>query len=286
MTDQDPQPGAAAPGWEEANAETAAAGWEANADWTDERLRPVTDWLIERSGVQAGDIVLDLAAGPGGVGHRAAELVGPQGRVLSTDLAPAMVEAAKRIGLRRGLSNVEYRVMDAQAMDLDDDAVDVILCRSGFMLMPHPAEALREARRVLRKGGNLAFSVFAAPEHNPFVGVPPSVFIELGHLPPPPPSAPGVFAMSDSSRIRELLVEAGFQVHAIEALDLEGPFTNEEVIVDRISEVNAQVGPVYRSLDDDEQAAARRALIDRFRTFRRADGTVVLPTQMWGVHAH
>jgi SAM-dependent methyltransferase len=284
MTDQDPQPGTAAPGWEEANAETAA-GWEANADWTDDRLRPVTDWLIERSGVQAGDIVLDLAAGPGGVGHRAAELVGSEGRVLSTDLAPAMVEAAQRIGAQRGLSNVEYRVMDAQAIDLDDDAVDVIVCRSSFMLMPNPADALRESKRVLRPGGNLAFSVFAAPERNPFVGVPPSVFIELGHLPPPPPGAPGVFAMRDPSRIRELLVAAGFQVHAIEAIDLEGAFPNEDVILDSIFEVNPRVGPVYRSLDDDEQAQARQALIDRFRTFRRADGTVVLPTQMWGVHA-
>ena len=229
--------------------------------------------------------MLDLAAGPGGVGHRAAELVVPDGGVLSADLATAMVEAAQRIGAQRGLSNVEYRVMDAQAIDLDDDAVDVIVCRSGFMLMPHPADALREARRVLRTGGNLAFSVFAAPERNPFVGVPPSVFIELGHLQPPPPGAPGVFAMSDPSRIGGLLVEAGFQAQAIEAIDLEGPFPNEEVIVDRIFELNTQVGPVYRSLDDDEQAKARQVLIDRFGAFRQGDGTVVLPTQMWGVHA-
>jgi SAM-dependent methyltransferase len=264
---------------------TAAAGWEANADRTDARLRPVTDWLIERSGVHAGHIVLDLAAGPGGVGHRAAELVGPEGRVLSTDLAPAMVDAARRIGAQRGLTNVEYRVMDAQAMDLEDDAVDVVVCRSGFMLMPNPVDALREARRVLKPGGSLAFSVFAAPERNPFVGVPHTVFVELGHVPPPPPGAPGVFAMSDPSRIRDMLAEASFQVHAIEELDLEGPYPDEDSIVDRILEMNAQVGPVFRSLDDDEQAAARLALIDRFSPFRQVDGTFVLPGQMWGVHA-
>jgi SAM-dependent methyltransferase len=267
MTDRNPQPETAAAGWE-ANAGTAAAAWEANAEQTDERLRPVTDWLLERSSVQAGDIVLDLAAGPGGVGHRAAELVGPEGRVLSTDLSQAMVDAAQRIGAQRGLNNVQYRVMDAQAMDLDDEAVDVILCRSGLMLMPNPIDALREARRVLRSGGSIAFSVFAAPERNPFVGVPPSVFIELGHLPTPPPGAPGVFAMSDPSRIRELLAEAGVRVETIEALDMEGPFPNEEVIVDRILELNPQVGPVYRSLDDGEQAAARQALIDRFGLIR------------------
>jgi SAM-dependent methyltransferase len=245
----------------------------------------VTDWLIERAGVQAGDIVLDLAAGPGGVGHRAAELVGPEGRVLSTDLAPAMIEAAQRIGAQRGLSNVEYRVIDAQAMDLDDDVVDVIVCRSGFMLMPHPVDALREARRVLRPRGNLAFSVFAAPERNPFVGLPQSVFVDLGLLQPPPPDAPGVFALSDPSRIREMLVEAGFRVEALEALDLEGPFPNEEAIVDRVLEMNTQIGPVYRSLDSDEQTAARHALVARFRAYRRTDGTCVLPAQMWGVHA-
>lgn len=167
--------------------------------------------------------MLDLAADPGGVGHLAAELVGPEGRVLSTDLAPAMANAARRIGAQRGPSNVEYRVMDAQAMDLEDDAVDVVVCRSGFMLMPYPVDALREARRVLRPGGNLAFSVFAAPERNPFVAVPQSVFIGLGELQPPPPGAPGVFAMSDPLRIREVLVEAGFQVQAIEALDPRAP---------------------------------------------------------------
>ena len=81
------------------------------------------------------------------------------------------------------------------------------------------------------------------------------------------------------------MVEAGFQAQAIEAIDLEGPFPNEEVIVVRIFELNTQVGPVYRALDDDEQAKARQVLIDRFGAFRQGDGTVVLPTQMWGVHA-
>ena len=67
------------------------------------------------------------------------------------------------------------------------------------------------------------------------------MFIELGHVPPPPLGAPGVFAMSDPSRLREALVEAGFQVEAIETIDLEGPFPNEEVIVDRILAVTLRL---------------------------------------------
>lgn len=266
--------------------ETPAAGWEANAEGTDARLRRVTDWLIERSGVSSGHVVLDIAAGPGGVGHRAAELVGPQGRVLSTDLAPAMVDAARRVGAKRGLTNVEYRVMDAQAMDLEDDTVDVVVCRSGFMLMPDPVTALREARRVLKPSGDLAFSVFASPERNPFVGLPIRVMVELSHVSPPPPDAPGVFAMSDASIIRRMLADAGFEIQAIEAIDLEGTYRTGDMIVDRILEMNALVGPVRRSLGREEQDALRQALIDAFDTFRQTDGTYVLPGQMWGVHAH
>lgn len=55
--------------------------------------------------------------------------------------------------------------------------------------------------------------------------------------------------------------------------------------MDRILEMNTQVGPAYRSLDGAQQAAARKALIDRFSAFRQVDGTYVLPTQLWGVHA-
>lgn len=264
---------------------TAPAGWEANADLVDERLRPVTDWLFERAGVQAGHVVLDVAAGPGGVGHRAAELVGPEGRVLSTDWAAAMVDAARRIGASRGLSNVEYRVMDAHTMDLGDDTVDVVLCRHGFMLMENPIGALRETRRVLRTGGNLAFSVFASPDRNPFTAVPQRVFVELGHLAQPSPGTPGVFALSDESDIRAALAASGFDARAIETIDLYGSMPNGDFIVDRIVEMNPMFGRIYRDLSSTEQTAARHAVIGELEDFRDSDGTYVLPSQIWGVHA-
>ena len=72
-----------------------------------------------------------------------------------------MVAAARRESERLGLANVEHREMDAERMDLDDDSVDGVLCRSGYMLMADPARALAETRRVLRDGGRLAQSVWA-----------------------------------------------------------------------------------------------------------------------------
>ena len=100
-----------------------------------------------------GDTVLELAAGVGDTGFDAAAIVGERGRLISTDFSPAMLDAARRRGAERGLDNVEYRVIDAERIELDADSVDGVLCRFGYMLMADPAAALAETRRVLRPGG-------------------------------------------------------------------------------------------------------------------------------------
>ncbi len=266
-------------------ADTDATGWVANAERTDARLQPVTEWLIDKAEVGADDVVLEVAAGPGGVGHRVAPLVVNGGSVLSTDLSPAMVDAARRIGRQRSASNVAYCVMDAQEMSLERDSFDAVISRSGYMLMPSPVSALRESARVLRPGRNLAFSVFAGPAHNPFVAVPQRVFVDLGHLEPPAPGTPGVFALSEPDRIDDVVSQAGLQVLGIEAIDLEGSFPTAVSIVDRILEMNVLVAPVHRRLPEDEQMQVRGALIDAFGRYAEADGSYVLPSRMWGVQA-
>ena len=77
--------------------------------------------------------------------------------MISTDISPVMVEAARR----RGIPDVEHRVMDMQAIDLPDSSVDGVVSRYGYMLVPDPALALRETRRVLKPGGRLAFATWA-----------------------------------------------------------------------------------------------------------------------------
>ena len=100
-----------------------------------------------RSARSPTDVVLDLAAGTGDITEAVA---GQVGRVISTDLSAVMVEAARR----RGVANAEHRVMDMQQIDLPDSSVDAVVSRFGYMLVPDPARALRETRRVLRAGGH------------------------------------------------------------------------------------------------------------------------------------
>jgi ubiquinone/menaquinone biosynthesis C-methylase UbiE len=191
-------------------AEAIAPTWERRRAQLEEISAPMRGWMLRELAPRAGDTVLELAAGVGDTGFDAAVLVGERGRLICTDISPAMVDAARRRGGERGLRNVEYRVMDAERNDLDDGSVDGVLCRLGYMLMPDPQRALAETRRVLRPGGRAALSVWGAAERNPFFMIAAIGLVRHGHLPPPDPEGPPPFRMADAARTARLLESAGF----------------------------------------------------------------------------
>ncbi len=105
--------------------------------------------------------------------------------------------------------------MDMQAIDLPDSSVDAVVSRYGYMLVPDPALALRETRRVLRPGGRLAFATWAPANRNPWATAYGPVLIERGLLEPPSPDEPGQFSLGDPARIEELVRGAGFDELAV-----------------------------------------------------------------------
>ncbi|MGI9316535.1 MAG: class I SAM-dependent methyltransferase, partial [bacterium] len=144
--------------------EKMAEGWDVNREYMWETSKPVGEWLVEKLAPRDGQTLLELAAGVGDTGFVAAGLIGAEGCLISTDFAPSMVDGARRRADELGITNAEFRVMDAENMDLYTESVDGVLCRWGYMLMSDPGAAFKETRRVLRPGGRLCFSVFAGPE--------------------------------------------------------------------------------------------------------------------------
>lgn len=193
-----------------------ASAWEAHRDAIWDDSRSVGEWLVERLKPRPGDLVLELAAGAGDTGRAAARLVGNEGCVLITDFAPEMVAAARRRAAELGIANAEFRVLDAEGMDLDAGSFDGVICRWGYMLMVDPAAAFAETRRVLRPGGRLAFSVWGTPADNPWASLVGPILAAKGLMAPPDPSAPGIFALADSLRVRALVGAAGFSDPEIE----------------------------------------------------------------------
>jgi ubiquinone/menaquinone biosynthesis C-methylase UbiE len=249
-----------------------APGWDRRSAYFEQIARPVTERMLERLAPRAGETILDLAAGSGAVGLAAAALVGPGGRVIVSDFSEAMVEAARRNAARLGLANVECRVLDAERIALDDDAVDGVVCRWGYMLMADPAAALAETRRVLRPGGRLACAVFSGPEENPWAALPAGILVELGHMPPPERGGPGILALADPGRLSGLLGGAGFSEPRIDRVPLTWRFADAGDYWAYLTEAAGAIAMVLARLDDGERARVRALIAERATPFAGDDG--------------
>src|SRR5215510_6258314 len=86
----------------------SAPYWEKYRPVIGEMFAPVAQALIEDAAIAKGNSVLDVATGPGEPALTIAELVGTEGMVVGTDVAPEMVEAARREAARRKLENVRF----------------------------------------------------------------------------------------------------------------------------------------------------------------------------------
>ena len=260
-----------------------APGWEDRREWILGVTGAINEWLVGQVDPQPGESILDVAAGTGDLGFIAAERVGADGKVLCTDFSPEMLEAARRNGERRSLSNVEYRVLDAERMGLDDNSVDGVLCRWGYMLMADPAAALGETRRVLRDGGTLAFAVWQTPDRNPWAAIPGMTLVQRGHMPAPEPGAPGIFAMGQADHIVELVTGAGFNEPRLEELTFEWRYAADE-LWDTLTRLAGPLAAVINGLPDEERRATRAAIEESLAQYRR-DGEFVVPAACWGVTA-
>jgi SAM-dependent methyltransferase len=249
-----------------------ASGWYAQREQAWKASRPVSEWMVQKLDPRSGDTVLELAAGLADTGLTVARLVGESGLVIVTDFTPEMVAAARRRAEELGVHNAEFRVLDAERMDLATDSVDGVLCRWAYMLMIDPPAAFAETRRVLRPGGRLAFSVWAARERNPALSLAGTVLVELGHVPPPDPEAPSAFAMADSERIRELVVGAGFADPEIEEVTFRWPFADRDAYWRYLIDTSASSSPVLRSLPPEEQAKVREQVHEVARPYRSGEG--------------
>jgi len=261
----------------------AAPSWGKRHDWLFEQTRPVTERIVEALGPGPGESILELAAGPGDLGLSIAERVAPAGRLVSSDFSPEMVALARENGTARGLTNVEYRVLDAERLDLADGSVDGVVCRWGFMLMADPAAAFRETRRVLRHGGRLVFAVWAGPERNPWMTVPIAAAVDQGIVEAPDPAKPGPFNLQDPDQIRALVGGSGFAEPEIEEIAFAFHYVDFGEFWDSLMHLSQRFGRGVAALSEPERGEFRGVVLDRLAPFRGEDGSYTMDASSWGV---
>jgi ubiquinone/menaquinone biosynthesis C-methylase UbiE len=149
--------------------------------------------------------VLDVSTGTGEAAVAVISVIGPSGRLIGADIAPAMLEAA-----RSRLSERAFLPMaaDGQVLPFADGTFDAVVCQLGLQFFPNPGLGLKEFRRVLRDGGRAGLCVISTSDCAPMWGVLADVLGRL--LPEQRPVVQRSFSLADPAQLESLLISAGF----------------------------------------------------------------------------
>jgi ubiquinone/menaquinone biosynthesis C-methylase UbiE len=193
--------------------EPTTAAWDEIATGYDQFVTPSHMALgadaLRRAGLRRGMRFVDVAAGSGALSIPAARL---GARVLATDASPLMLERLEARARAQHL-DLETRVMDGHALQLEDERFDVSGSQFGVMLFPDMPRGIAELARVTRPGGQVVVVAFGAADKIEFF----SCFVQAvqtavpGFTGPPMNPPPLPFQMQDPERVRQVLADAGLK---------------------------------------------------------------------------
>jgi ubiquinone/menaquinone biosynthesis C-methylase UbiE len=172
-------------------------------------LQGTAEQMVEYAKLSSGQRVLDVACATGFSTMPAARAVGDTGKVVGIDIADKLLEVARTKARSAGLSNLEYRVGDAEVLEFEDASFDAVICASSIFLLRDIPGALEEWHRVLKAGGTIAFSSFEKDHLQPVSGLLYAHLVRyegrvpMGQQPEGKTDTPG--------KCRELLKDAGFE---------------------------------------------------------------------------
>ena len=268
--------------------ETVAPAWERHRRRLFEQVRPVSEWLVAKVEPEPGRTILELGCGPGETGFLAAERLGNDGKLISTDVSPGMVDVARRGSADKGLTNVEHRVVDAQQMDLPDDSVDGVLSRFTFMLIPEPERAFAEVHRVLRPGRPFAYAAWGAMDGNPWVTSIIGAMLQNGHAPPTGGAGPfepgGLFSLAAPEPNTTYLESAGFSDVSTQEITGAMEYPSFEEYWDTNTSVAGPLAQMLETLSAD-QVMAIREVTQQMVEPHRVDSAYKMPYTVMAVRA-
>ena len=241
--------------------------WGARArDWADiqeAQHGAAYDAILPRL-VKRGTRYLDAGCGSG----MAAQIAAKRGaKVSGIDAAENLLAIA-----RERVPDGDFRVGDLETLPFPDRAFDLVTGFNSFQYAANPAAALAEARRVTKRrglfsrAGRVVIMVWGPPANMPAA----SLVTALGPvLPPPPPGAPGPFALSDEKALRALATSAGLRPRKM--VDAKGAFRYPDLAT-ALRGLGSS-GVATRAIAHSGEEAVNEAHTKALAPFRKADGS-------------
>jgi ubiquinone/menaquinone biosynthesis C-methylase UbiE len=260
--------------------EPTRAAWDEIATGYDEFVTPshmtLGEHALRRAGLRAGMRFLDVAAGSGALSLPAARL---GAKVLSTDVSPRMLERLDARAREERLE-LETRVMDGHALELEDESFDLSGSQFGVMLFADMPRGVAELARVTRPEGRVVLVAFGdvtkVEFFGFFVGAIQAVVPEFTGPPLDPPPLP--FQLQDPERVRQVFAEAGLRDARVETTTENLEFELGTHLWDWLVNSNPIPGQILAELGltAEQTARVRKALDDMVRERSGGSGRVVL----------
>ncbi len=247
-------------------------GWQKIVDQYDQYFTELTAQtihpLLDVAGVRAGMRVLDVATGPGLV---AAAAAARGAKVLGLDFAAGQVALA-----RRKYPAVEFIEGDAENLTFPAGSFDAVLINFGMLHFPNPEKALAGAAHVLKSGGRVAFTVWAAPEKSVGFGLILQTIQRLGNMNVPLPPGPPFFRFSDHEECRRALRGAGFVKVEVQDVIQTWRLPSSDMLFESLLQGTVRTAALLRAQTLEAREAIRNALREAARAYQRA-GRIEMP---------
>jgi len=202
--------------------------------------------LVEASGIDAGDLVLDVAAGSGNAAIPAAKR---GASVVASDLTPELLQAGRRAA--GGDLHIVWEEADAEALHYGDDWFSVVMSCVGVMFAPNHQASADELVRVVRPGGTIGL-ISWTPEG--FLG---QMFSAMKPFAPaPPPGAQPPVLWGDPDHVTGLFGDRVTDVVARRERLRVDPFASPEEFRDFFKRTYGPTIATYRNIAEDPERVA------------------------------
>ncbi|MDH5668928.1 MAG: methyltransferase domain-containing protein [Nitrospira sp.] len=253
-----------------------AAGWEKWDRFFDGQMAFLNHRLVADARLRAGLRVLDLGSGTGYPALLAAQTVGTGGSVLGIDLAEHMLDAARRKASSLKLPNISFQTGDVTSLSVESATFDAVISRFCLMFLPEIPKSVAEIARVLKPGAWLSAAVWSAPEKNAYLTIPLAVVKQFIELPPPDPTAPGIFRLAKPGDLAKMLQDVGLDSIAEEEFLAEVHLPSGDEYYESLMDIAAPIQNVFARLSDQQKTEARRRIIDSVNHYRTGND-IALP---------
>ena len=245
------------------------AGWE-NArvvELYEQHLSRITvqsiDALLDAAEIRGGTRVLDVGTGPGYVAGAAAKRgANPVG----IDFSGALIEAA-----RNRYPAISFEQADAEDLPFESATFDAVVNGFGICHVPRPEVALREAFRVLKHGGRIAFTVFDSPERAVAFGAVYAAVRAHGTVDVGLPAGPNYFLFSDPDFSRKALLEAGFSSPTFRQVPQTWRVTDPDHVFEIIDQGSVRAAATLRAQSPSARAAIKASIRNTISAYKNGE---------------